>query len=522
MVKLLDIGIPIFGIMLAGIITLISNKLDRKFNMPNWLNMSLGAFQVIAWIGAGLFVLYPFRPLWHGFVMHVLILLPSLWIGILVLIAGILITRGGVKSYRRSSWISILIGVVIVLYGLNLVIVGGLFGHSFNNARLRNELVQNDAIQELVALPPMGEGLRMIPVDVAEHWFDALRVGPEYNIRDNDMAFMVQDGQLHLASPLLPPQRGLYNGGGIASISLTEQYPEAVAHRCDLEVAHGIYTSDGVKWQVIKNDYNAIYDSPRYYIDDGKVWTLVPKTKIRYAIYICYIVAVPYYDGVVLIGPDGNQKHYGVDELDQLPDEAQKQMLFPNAFAYRIADSLGYVHGVWNTGAFGVHRDQVGAEWWPYTFMLGEENEPYFLISLIPMSGQWDKDSMAGLMLFNKRGEMYVHYFSQDEQVIRYKVTPSYIEAMPQFINANWEEVGISAVGGLPIFRNNELWWMIQIMRGNAYDVLLYGLVKASDPAGEGSVLIANYEQAREFALGEEIEGLDSQSLKKVFGLKDD
>ncbi len=522
MVKLLDIGVPIFSIMLASVITLISNRLDRKLNLPTWLNMSLGTFQVIAWIGAGISVLYPFRPLWHGFIIHIFVLLPSLWMGIFVLIAGILITRGGIKSCRRSSWVPVITGVIIILYGLNLVIVGGFFGHSFNNARLRNEFVQNNAIQELVTLPSMGEGLRMTSVNVAKHWLDALRVGPEYNIRDNNMALMVQDGQLHLASPLLPPQRGLYNGGGIASISLTEQYPKAIAHRCDLEVAHGIGTSDGVKWQVIKNDYNAIYDSPRYYIKNDKVWTLVPKTKIKYAMYICYIVAIPYYDGVVLIDPDGNQKHYGVDELDQLPNEAQEQMLFPNALAHRIADSLGYIHGVWNTGLFGVHRDQVKAGSLPYTFMLGEENEPYLLMTLIPMSGQLNKDSMAGLVLFNNRGKMYIHHFSRDEQVIRYKIAPSYIKAMPQFIDANWEDVGISAVTTQPVFRNDGLWWMTQIMRGNAYDVLLYGFVKANNPAGENSVLIANYDQARKFALGEEVEGLDVQSLKKVFGLKDD
>lgn len=62
---------------------------------------------------------------------------------------------------------------------------------------------------------------------------------------------------------------------------------------------------------------------------------------------------------------------------------------------------------------------------------------------------------------------------------------------------------------------------MVTIGRGNSYNVLLYGFIKADDPTGEGSTLIANYDQARRFVLGEHIEGLDRQSLNKVLGLED-
>lgn len=361
------VGSPIFGAIIGGMVgwkigmNLHERKKKAKDNLKEKIidiptikkpKLNLEFYITIVIL---LFLIYYFRPWFHGLVMgfytH-----PLLVFFIISILSGALFFK--YKNVSAGSFF-IFLGVISLV---------ALF---FNDVIVERYIVTGNEYNIIDTLPDSTQ-VRILPKAVARRYLeDSLQKSRE---RIGGLDIVNINNTLVWTAPRIPDGFVLFftepvNGLMLGDATKSDRTTKIVTS--ELTVGEGIGITDNIFWQLYKRFYLMNIDEIYYIVNNGNIKTVAPVITYKFR----FPVMVPIFGGVFVVDPDGSSKFYNPEQIKDV-EIFKDNWAYPESLARLYVNSYKYNLGILNAWFF--HEDQI-----EIADVFGQANRQPFLMPTV-------------------------------------------------------------------------------------------------------------------------------------------
>jgi hypothetical protein len=419
----------------------------------------------LAWLAIVLFLVWFFRPFFHGFFM-LFVVSPLKGILIVVLVAGVVLL---LKKFGKINFVPIG-GQNYTLKASNQVsplIVFGYIGFlilimiALNFEReIRYLLTAKQITYENKSDLPTFEPIRLTPKQVAKRYADDTFQNPQEILGDSQIAMI--DGKLKRVFPRLPDGGILYftnklNGFVTAEVDTLDKKVDIQDQQ--FKYAEGIGVFDNLYYQLELKKYSVDYSAePVYLKDDKGEWVTV----VSYMGYKGFPFRVPYWAGVMEIRADGTINDY-TPEAAQNVSYFKNNRLYPKELVNYYTDSYAYKGGLINK--WFLHKNQTETVALPGSEKIFHVSTNEGFKQLVVAEPFGRSYGVYKIFIFDATtGKKEIIEYDQNSQLTGPVAAADYIKR--EFPTYSWDAFNLAEPRPLKI--GKDLYWLLSIIPNDA------------------------------------------------------
>lgn len=367
-----------------------------------------------------------------------------------------------------SSFLTPLLFVFLLIFGL-------IFSSWFRNVHIADTVEY--AFRD--NLPESSENLRLMPYSVAQRYAkDSLQLS-QYKLGSESISLV--DGDMSWVFPLTPDGfviQFLNKNKGVVYVNATEQARNSNNVWEDMEIGEGMYITDNLFWNLLKNRYFVNLDDPYYLIDGENILTCLGV--ISYSFHFKYGIpyTVPEFEGVFVVDTDGNIELLSPKEAKE-HDVLGNNRVYPEALARKYAQAYEFHLGILNK--LFIHEDQIqiqdvadiGARVNRQPYLMDTQEGLKWFISAEPYGASHGIFKI--FVIDAVTGEFEIFELPEDEILTGPVKSVDYVRRSNPIVDWN----RFDSVEPLPFIQDQRLFWKLTVIPSDAAGIAYQAFVDA-------------------------------------------